>query len=153
MTIQAKPAAAHSTSYVLLEDGAPVGWLRPGVIGFGGFATAADSARAAARAVPELLRWYRTRWLGEPLSWPGAVEASARVECNGKMVGRLLPAHDPSSLSPGGCGFEPKIPTGLWIGTREALCQRLALAALADPDPADTRDGNADDDPRSRSAG
>ena len=132
MTIQVRPVAAHSTGYVLLKDSQSIGWLRPGAIGFGGFPGATESARAAALAVPELLSWYRTRWLGEPLPWLGPVEASARVECNGTVVGRLLPSHDPSTLSPGGCGFELRVPTGLWIGTREALCERLARAALAD---------------------
>jgi len=138
-TIEVRPAAASTTGYVILDDGTPIGWVRSAAIGFDGFASAAAASQAAARATPELLAWYRTRWLGEPIPWLEPVEEDRRVECDGEVVGRLVHPDDASLPAAEGFAFEMRLPTGLWIGTCEALCQRLVHAMRADLERADVR--------------
>ncbi|HEX6534499.1 MAG TPA: hypothetical protein VF041_07875 [Gemmatimonadaceae bacterium] len=115
------------------EREAPVGWVEGRGVGFRGFDSQGDAARAAYVAYEAVARWLaRERLLAEP--WPDAADLDATadgpllwLEASGVRVGRIVP---PSEIDGEGThAFELLLPprVGGATGLNAALVIHRAL--------------------------
>jgi hypothetical protein len=126
-----KASRRFPKGFVLLRDGAAVGWLRAGIIGFGSFDDRAEAQRAGERAAFALAQWYRTRWRSRPIGWEAEVRIDDRISVDETVVGRIC-AEDPMGvLGDSQCGIELRIPDETWIAVMLELAQRMYMAMNA----------------------
>jgi hypothetical protein len=126
-------------SYVLFDRDAEVGWMRGGIVGFGGFPDRASARRAAEVAALVLAEWYQTRWYDAPQSYAPPVPQEDGITASGVVVGRLVgPLAAPAGRA-GSYGFELALPRETWVAVMAQLAQRIygalvgELSAVGEP--------------------
>jgi hypothetical protein len=122
-------------SYALIDGPLTIGWIRTGIIGFGGFDDRREALAAGAAAVAMVTHWAAARraalvppfpthlaaGLAElPLHVP---EADAIRGADG-VVGRVL-APEEVDIDLAGHGFEVSLPPGTWVAVLLEVAQRI----------------------------
>jgi hypothetical protein len=114
---------------VILNGSSEVGWLRPGIIGFGQFTDRSHARRAGEAAAAVLSGWYALYRHGAPAAWPDAVPDDDPLIVAGVVVGRVLaPCTLPSAAAVadgGSYGFELAVPDRTWLAVMLQLAQRM----------------------------
>jgi hypothetical protein len=114
---------------VVLTDGPlVVGWIRDGIIGFGGFSDRADAMAAGTLAADVVTRWAgRRRGPGLAPFTTLVSEADAIRLANGIVIGRILPP-DQVEADLGGHGYEIAVPEGTWLAVMLEIAQLVHAA-------------------------
>jgi hypothetical protein len=142
MILSMRASDRGQPGFDLLEDGVQVGWLRAGILGFRGFASQQQAARAGAVAADTLIRWYATRWYSMPLPWREDEPCTRPIRAEHTVIGRVLAPHEVEAGATTHA-IELGIPHDAWSAVMLELAQRtytaLAAAGLVrggvEPDP------------------
>jgi hypothetical protein len=133
MTMRA--ATRFPRGFVLVRDGTDVGWLRAGLIGFGGFADRHEAHRAGQVAAQTLAEWYATRWRSSPIDWGSEVPHDQQLSAGTVVVGRVRARHLLSDAAASSYGIELRIPHETWIAVMLELAQRMYAAIIESAAP------------------
>ena len=134
MLLRLTAARRDPLSSVILDGSAEVGWLSPGVIGFGRFPDRPHARRAGEAAASVLSGWYALHRHRGPAAWPDAVPPEDQLIVAGVVVGRVLapcalPAAAPAA-DPGSYGVELAVPDRTWLAVMLQLAQRMYVALV-----------------------
>lgn len=114
----------EASACALVDGAVAIGWLRSGIIGFGGFEDHEAARRAGEAAALEIRNWSATRSSRWPAPLDRHVSEADAIKLDGAVVGRVLePA--PGMVDIDGLGIELSVPAPLWLAVMLTLAQRL----------------------------
>lgn len=114
----------EASSCALVDGAVAIGWLRSGIIGFGGFDDREVARRAGEAAAREVQAWSATRSSRWPAPMDRHVSEADAIKVDGAVVGRIM---EPAAgmVDVDGIGIELSVPAPLWLAVMLSLAQRL----------------------------
>jgi hypothetical protein len=128
--ISLKASTQGLFAFELAADGAAVGWVRTGRVGFHGFHSHHHAVAAGNVAADVIAQWYATRWRGVPVPW-SADTPRIPIISNEIVVGRILEAHDVELKHRAPYGIEICLPPETWTALLLEVAQRTHSAIVA----------------------
>ena len=138
MLTQLQLGRRDASSCALMDGPLAIGWIRTGVIGFGGFEDRREAHAAAMAAAVIVLHRAASRFEGGLAEFPGHVPETDAVRANGMVVGRLLsPRATRSDLA--GYGYEIAVPAQTWLAVMLEIAERIHRGVLGTRRTVDAR--------------
>lgn len=116
------------TGYALMDGTSTVGWIRPGIVGLGGYPTRIDAYFAAEAGAAFLKSWSRTREQRVPVPFSHPVPVSERVRLDDRVVARIASPDETARHDAEGFGFEIAVPKGSWLSVMLEMAQHIRVA-------------------------
>ncbi|MCC6929877.1 MAG: hypothetical protein IT359_12925 [Gemmatimonadaceae bacterium] len=130
MQTQLQLVRRPGVGYVVTEGSATIGWIRPGIVGIGGFPTRVDSYFAADAAASLLVTWSAGREQLVPVPFPHPVSADERVRLDDRVVARLVSPRDAARFAVEGFAFEIAVPNDMWLSVMLEVAQKAHGATM-----------------------
>lgn len=131
MLLNAVRTGRNPTSHELRAGGRTVGWIRSGLVGFGGFSSRAEAQAAGRAAAAVLDAWYSARKQSidrhAPASWGDSPCDEDLLRVGDVVVGRLVPPGSSGEEGGESHRFELVMPAA-WHAVMLQIAQRINAA-------------------------